>query len=234
MRPELEIEVLKRSTPSGGLDADLRLSPPEWRLFAAVDGRTSLAEFARRFGLSGEAIALVADRLKDAGLLARAEYTSVEYHEMVATAPEPTAEAGAALVPVSAGPRKFSAALRRRPGIAAGARPEAAPSPVEPAPSIAPSTTPPPPVESREADPGRRRESFHLRPLIDFIVSAAGGGTKGQLAVYRVFCKVPNELLLKARITSLNLVGDDFEIQDAQLKARLLEATRAVLGVDYV
>ncbi len=226
MKPELEIEVLKRSSPAGGLDSDLRLSPPEWRLFTAVDGRSSLAELARRFELSGEAIALLAEKLKAAGLLAHAEYTTAEYHELFNSTTEPAAPVS---VPSSSagepGPRKFTASLKRR--VAGGA------------------ATPPPPAASRPevAGPDRdsraaallnRRESFHLRPLIDFIVSTAGGGTKGQLAVYRVFCKVPNELLLKSRITSLNLVGDDFEIQDANLKTRLLEATRSVLGVEYV
>ena len=232
MKPELEIEVLKRSTPAGGLDSNLRLSPPEWRLFTSVDGRASLADLARRFELSGEAIALLAEKLKSAGLLAVAEYTTAEYHELFNSAAEPTPPPGATVsaAPAEAGPRKFTASLKRRVAGATGVVPPSIP---------AGRTDPIGTSTGTERDPRvsaslNRRDSFHLRPLIDFIVSTAGGGTKGQLAVYRVFCKVPNELLLKSRITSLNLVGDDFEIQDSNLKSRLLEATRSVLGVEYV
>lgn len=226
MKPELEIEVLKRSTPAGGLDNDLRLSPPEWRLFTSVDGRSSLAELARRFELSGEAIALLAQKLKAAGLLAAAEYTTSEYHELFNSTPEPSTPGRGPNAPATgSGPRKFTASLKRRVAGISAVFPAANPSRSEPA---------GPDGEPRVSATVNRGDSFHLRPLIDFIVSTAGGGTKGQLAVYRVFCKVPNELLLKSRITSLNLVGDDFEIQDSNLKARLLDATRSVLGVEYV
>ena len=225
MNAEHEIEVLRRSTPTGGLDPDIRLTPPEWRLFMAADGRASLADLARRFELSGEAMALLAGKLRAAGLLAVADYSAAEFHEqfVAATESESTPPAATRALPSEVAPRKFSASLRRRTnGIAVApttaARAETAPLAPEPPLAAAP----------------ERAESFHLRPLIDFIVGTAGGGTKGQLAVYRVFCKVPNELLLKSRITSLNLVGDDFEIQDTQLKTRLLEATRLVLGVEYV
>ena len=227
MKPELEIEVLRRSTPAEGLDPDLRLTPPEWRLFTAADGRVSQAEWARRFGWSGEAITLVADKLKAAGLLAIAEYTSSEYHEHFSTVLE-AAPAQTSTPGPEPAPRRFTGSLKRRSGTALPARPPIGTADSEPVGTVSP--TP----DARPTNDANRRDSFHLRPLIDFIVSTAGGGTKGQLAVYRVFCKVPNQLLLKSRITSLNLVGDDFEIQDPDLKARLLESTRAVLGVDYV
>lgn len=226
MKPEFEIEVLRRSTPAGGLDSNLRLTPPEWRLFTAADGRASLADLARRFELSGEAMSLLAEKLKAAGLLAPAEYTTAEYHELFGTATESGATANAPVSPAAeTGPRKFTASLKRR---VPGAAPVGAPT------GAGLSEANSPERDQRVSGTLARRESFHLRPLIDFIVSTAGGGTKGQLAVYRVFCKVPNELLLKSRITSLNLVGDDFEIQDSNLKTRLLEATRSVLGVEYV
>ncbi len=227
MNAEFEIEVLRRSTPTGGLDPDIRLTPPEWRLFMAADGRASLADLARRFELSGEAMVLLAEKLKAAGLLAVADYSATEFHEQFAypTAPEATPTAAARGLPTEVAPRKFSASLKRRTNDVAVA---VAPTAAGPARTVTPAPAPPIAVAAEPT------ESFHLRPLIDFIVNTAGGGTKGQLAVYRVFCKVPNDLLLKSRITSLNLVGDDFEIQDKQLKTRLLEATRSVLGVEYV
>jgi len=209
MNPSLENEFLHRSAAAEKPEPQLRLSPLEWRLWGAVDGLTSLAELARRWDLGGEALALVAGKLKTAGLLAPAEFTLAEYQAAIQTAdvPAPAVEPAA---------RKYSASLKRRAPVGT--------------PAGSPGTGG---SGSGSAAPGERGLSFQLRPLIDFIIQQAGGGTKGQLAVYRVFCQVPHELLLKSRITSLNLVGDNFEIQDLALKSRLLEATRTVLGVDY-
>ena len=214
MNPQLENEYLYRPAPTEKPDPSLRLSPLEWRLMTAVDGFTSLAEIARSWDLNPDALAAVADKLKIAGLLVCADYTFAEYQAALQSnqATPPVAEPAA---------RKYSASLKRRgpTGVVAAA----------PAASALPASEP---VSSVMGSP-ERGPGFQLRPLINFIIQQAGGGTMGQLAVYRVFCQVPNELLLKSRITSLNLVGDSFVIQDVVLKTRLLEATRTVLGVDF-
>lgn len=190
MKPELEIEVLKRSAPPGGLDSDLRLTPPEWRLFTAADGKVSLADLARRLDLSGEAISLLAEKLKAAGLLAPADYTSAEFHELFSSAAEAAPPANQASTSAAeAAPRKFSASLKRRvPGAS-----------IVPMNGVASST---PPANGRsepmslERDPRitatlTRRESFHLRPLIDFIVSTAGGAQKANWRSIVCFAKFP-------------------------------------------
>jgi len=75
---------------------------------------------------------------------------------------------------------------------------------------------------------------LRLKPLIDFIVKQAGGGTTGQLAVYRVFLKVPLDLLHRAKIRSFQLVDETFEIHSPQLAQIILAAVRETLGVEYV
>jgi hypothetical protein len=248
MNPPLDNEFLKRPPGAEKPDPSLRLTALEWRLWVAVDGLTSLAELARAWEVNPEALAEVAGRLRDAGYLVRAEFTLAEYQAAVqaAEAAAPSAE------PVA---RKYSASIKRRaPAIATPAGNFSASGPsnaVGVGAAVANANTntntntatsaaiPAAPAPGNGASDGGVSGSanggagFALRPLINFIIQQAGGGTMGQLAVYRVFCQVPNELLLKSRITSLNLVGDNFVVQDATLKNRLLEATRTVLGVEF-
>jgi DNA-binding NarL/FixJ family response regulator len=75
---------------------------------------------------------------------------------------------------------------------------------------------------------------MRLKPLIDFIVKQAGGGTAGQLAVYHVFLKVPLNLLHAAKIPSLQLVDETSEIHSPHLVRIILAAVRETLGVEYV
>jgi len=93
--------------------------------------------------------------------------------------------------------------------------------------AVAP-TTPTDPVMARTASGGLR-----LKPLIDFIAKQAGGGTVGQLAVYRVFLQIPLHLLHVAKIRSFQLVDDTFEIHSPALTRVILAAVRETLGVEY-
>ena len=86
-----------------------------------------------------------------------------------------------------------------------------------------PSTTPP-------------TGGWRLRPLLDAISAKAGGGLAGQILVYRVFLRVPTELMAAAGLTSLNLVEDHFRITDPRLHAAIIDSARtfAELQLDSV
>jgi hypothetical protein len=88
------------------------------------------------------------------------------------------------------------------------------------------------PVEA--AMPKEPPDGLRLKPLIDFIVKQAGGGTAGQLAVYHVFLKVPLNLLHAAKIPSLQLIDETSEIRSPQLIQIILAAVRETLGVEHV
>ncbi|HSI85548.1 MAG: hypothetical protein ACAI35_01425 [Candidatus Methylacidiphilales bacterium] len=72
-----------------------------------------------------------------------------------------------------------------------------------------------------------------LKPLVDAIVNKAGGGTKGQLAVYRVFLKVPSDLLKAAGVGKLSLIDQNAAIKDPVLWETILRATMEVAGLEY-
>lgn len=73
---------------------------------------------------------------------------------------------------------------------------------------------------------------WRLRPLLDAIVRRGGGGVQGQLLAYRVFLRVPAELLDRAGLHSLNLVDDDFVVREPELYAAIRRSMREVAGFE--
>ena len=76
-----------------------------------------------------------------------------------------------------------------------------------------------------------------IRPLLDFIVQRAGGSSVPkllqQLAVYRVFRKVPNDLVLAGNLPSLSLTDANFELQNKELYDAIVHAIEETFGVAY-
>ena len=79
---------------------------------------------------------------------------------------------------------------------------------------------------------GAESGCWRLRPILDAIVCHGGGGVSGQLLTYRVFLRVPAELLDQAGLHSLNFVDDDFIIRDPELHAAIIKSMREVAGLE--
>lgn len=73
---------------------------------------------------------------------------------------------------------------------------------------------------------------WKLRPALEAISTAGGGGVQGQLLVYKVFLQLPPELLKAAGIESVNAIPPDFVLTDARLRDNLIEAARTHASVD--
>ena len=84
--------------------------------------------------------------------------------------------------------------------------------------------------DDRGPDPAPA-EGWRLRPLLDAIVRRGGGGVTGQLLAYRVFLRVPAELLDRAGLHSLNFAEADFVIRDAELYAAIRRSMCEVAGM---
>ena len=65
---------------------------------------------------------------------------------------------------------------------------------------------------------------MRLSAVVDFIMSHADNALLGQLAVYRVFLRVPHELLQAEEIVSVNLANDSSMIRGGALQQALAEA----------
>jgi hypothetical protein len=78
---------------------------------------------------------------------------------------------------------------------------------------------------------------YKLKPLFDFIIDKAGGDAlpkvAAQLAVYRVFRRVPRELVLADNIHSLNIADPTIEVHNKELYDAIIRAIEATFGVKY-
>ena len=64
--------------------------------------------------------------------------------------------------------------------------------------------------------------------MVDFITSLVGNISLGQLLVYRVFLRVPPELLLAEDVASVHLVNDTSVIKSEKLQKAIADAVNAV------
>jgi len=67
-----------------------------------------------------------------------------------------------------------------------------------------------------------------LNAVVDFITSLVGNISLGQLLVYRVFLRVPPDLLLAEDIASVHLVNDTSVIKSEKLQKAIASAVDAV------
>ena len=89
-----------------------------------------------------------------------------------------------------------------------------------------PSTIPPPPLPVRKPHPGHG--PMRLSAVVDYITSLVGNTPLGQILVYRVFLRVPVELLQAEDITTIQLVNDPSLIRTAELQKAISAAVMEV------
>jgi hypothetical protein len=82
-----------------------------------------------------------------------------------------------------------------------------------------PPVTPPPPT----------KRTMKLSAVVDYVVSLVGNASLGQILVYRVFLRVPPELLLAEDIASVYLSGDTSVITGEKLQKAIADAVHAVV-----
>jgi len=213
-------EIYKR-TPAYEREArEIRLHAPQWKLLLAFDGQRSLSEVALNAEVSFTEALPLTRKFLDQGWIEEQPITLDQYLKRMGA--RDVSATGAAVPPptVLHQPEKETA----------------------PAPPSAPSPTPPPlpaspaaekkdessaaPEKAPAAKPSNR--AMRLSAVVDFITSLVGNIGIGQLLVYRVFLRVPPELLLAEDIASVHLVGDTSLIQSEKLQKAIADAVNAV------
>lgn len=199
----------------------------EWKMLFALATPKTGADLPNRFNMTFDRCSDVLARLIDMGLVEG--YGS-------ATPPRPLAEpATARPYARPAAPSPATEALPPPPPLAA--------APLPPPPPLAPPSPPPLPPEALQAayeaqaatdeqDDAPEQGGIRLKPIIDFIQSSAGSGTLGQLTVYRVFLKIPPNLLKEAKIQSVKFVDDSFRISSTELQSAIRDAVKKTLKMD--
>ncbi len=101
---------------------------------------------------------------------------------------------------------------------------------------VSPDTTAPenPPTVPIELGTSSEEDPLPLRDVLEFIMRKSGGGTKGQLAIYRTFLKVPMQMLRESGIKSVNVVDTDIQVRDPAFRGYLLRAVESVVGEPFL
>jgi hypothetical protein len=203
-------EIYKRTPAYERQSREIRLHAPHWKLLLAFDGQRSLAEVALSAEVSfAEALPLT-QKFLDQGWIEEQPITLEQYLKRMGA--RDISASGAAVPP---------ATVLHEP------RPESPAPPPLPAasPAIAKPVTP---ALEKTPEAKSSRRQMRLSAVVDFITSLVGNISVGQLLVYRVFLRVPPELLLAEDIASVHLVGDTSLIQGDKLQKAISDAVNTV------
>jgi hypothetical protein len=226
-------EIYKRTDTYEAKAKEIKLHAPHWKLLLAYDGQRSLSEVALSAEISFADALPLTQKFLDEDWIAEQPITLDQYLKRIGTkdiapgaavAPptvlhepgQPTASTAATPAPVAPAVSAPQASTPRPPAIQA-------PPPLPPSvrlgtPAVA---TAVPPLKST----GR---SMKLSAVVDFITSLVGNIAIGQILVYRVFLRVPPELLMAEDIASVYLVNDSSLITGEKLQKAIADAVNAV------
>ena len=230
-------EIYKRTPTYETKSKEIRLLPPHWKLLLAFDGVKTLSEVALAAELSfADSIPLTQKFLDEKWI----EEQPITLEQYLKRAGMKDVSSGAAVPPptVLHEPQKIATpALAPAPVPAAIPKPAAVPNPAPVAPSA--STPPPLPVVAKPAEPSfvisnpapaaaKAGRVMKLSSVVDFITSLVGNISIGQILVYRVFLRVPTELLMAEDVASVYLVKDTSVIKTEALQKAIADAVNSV------
>jgi len=232
-------EIYKRTAAYDREARDIRLLAPHWKVLLAFDGQRTLAEVALSAETSfAEALPLT-QKFLDQSWIEETPITLDQYmkrigardiagtgasvppavvlHDPKKDVPVPATPAPAAPAPSMPVPPKPVAVTP--PGIVPPPLPIAPPPPVKPPEAVTP---------EKGATSKSSRTPMKLSAVVDFITSLVGNISLGQLLVYRVFLRVPPELLLAEDIASVHLANDTSLVKGEKLQKAIGDAIEAV------
>jgi hypothetical protein len=206
-------EIYKR-TPAYDREAtSIRLHAPQWKLLLAYDGQRSLAEVALSVDVAFADALPLTEQYLGRGWIEELPITLDQY--LKRTNASSVSAMGSAVTPAI---------------VLHAPRSEAAAPAVVPASALMEETTKSFRAASPEPKPKEiPRGPMRLSAVVDYIVSQVGNSSLGQLVVYRVFLRVPPDLLQAEDIVSVHLAGDPSVVKTEPLKKAIQEAVTDVL-----
>lgn len=222
-------EIFKRTPTYDRESRNIRLHAPQWKLLLAFDGQRMLTEVALSADITFAEALPAAQNFLTQGWIEEQPITLEQYLKRAGAQDAGTGAAVPAAV-VLHEPRAASAAVAATPSPSAVPH---TPPPLPPAPAITPAPTamatpkadaPLSPVTVlAPASPSSVRP-MRLSAVVDFITSLSGNISLGQLLVYRVFLRVPPELLLAEDVASVHLAHDTSIIRGEKLQKAIANA----------
>jgi len=209
-------EIYKRTAAYEQEARTIRLHAPQWKLLLAYDGQRSLAEVALSADVSfAEALPLT-EKFLGSGWIEEQPITLDQYLKRTG-APDISA-IGASIPP--------AVVLHEpKPDAVVPPVPTSTPPPLAPKPVAAPASITPPPIS---APVTKSHGPMRLNAVVDYITSLVGNTALGQILVYRVFLRIPPELLQAEEIASVHLVNDTSLIRSEALQKAIAQAVNEV------
>jgi hypothetical protein len=218
-------EIYKRTTAYDRQAREIRLHAPHWKLLLAFDGQRSLSEVALSAEVSFADALPLTQKFLDEDWIEEQPITLDQYLKRVGAK---DVSPGAAVPPptVLHEPGKATA-VTAPPAVAP--RPPAiqAPPPLPPS-ALARAVDQSTEVLAKATPLKGTGRVMKLSAVVDFITSLVGNIAIGQVLVYRVFLRVPPELLLAEDIASVYLVNDSSLITGEKLQKAIADAVNAV------
>ncbi len=219
-------EIFKR-TPAYEREAqNIRLHAPQWKLLLAFDGQRTLAEVALSAEIPFAEGLPVARKFLDQGWIEEQPITLEQY--LKRTGAQDLSAIGAAIPPAVV-------IHEPKPAASAVTAPASTPSPLTPLFPSPPPLPATPPGSALVAAPKVSQETvapapkpMRLSAVVNFVLSLVGNISLGQLLVYRVFLRVPPELLLAEDVASVHLSNDTSVIKGDRLQKAIADAVLAV------
>jgi hypothetical protein len=240
-------DVFKRPRDFDDRALGVSLRPYDWEVLLALDGRTPFVQLLRRMGLDELDADDVADELTGKGLMDQCVVTYGEFMRerdvpgkpveiQSVSSPEPN------LAPVAVVTQAVSNGSLSSDGTAQAEQSAV----IATEPRLRATIKPQPPRLSFSVKPTSKPvmprvavgiTGFKLKPLLDFIIDQAGGKAlpkiAAQLAVYRVFRRVPRELVLADNIHTLRIGDPTLEVHNKELYDAIVRAIESTFGVKY-
>jgi hypothetical protein len=205
-------EVFKRTALYEREIPNIRLHAPQWKLLLTFDGQRSLSEVALNSGMPfTEALPMAEDFLKREWI-AEQPITLEEYLKR--------ANSGGNY---SGGVIPSSVVLQDEKG-SENKREKASVSPLATASTVTEIVAPP-----KELPRTTARGTMRLSVVVDFIISVAETIPLGQLLAYRVFLRVPPEILQSEEIVSIHLVDDTSIVRSESLQKAISSAVHEII-----
>jgi hypothetical protein len=186
----------------------IRMKNLAWSVLFAINGKRTLFDLARMFRITGERLEEIVRRLEAQGLIEESDISFEEYTVNQGRGAAASEESSLDEFLTNAAGSDSSPVESSAPAVPRPREPI-----VLPTPQVQVSL---PPIPMRTT-PIVQKRGLHLKSLIAFIISQAPTRTEGQIAVYRVFLRVPSDLMRRNGIVSLSLVDNASIIEDPEL-----------------
>ena len=197
-------EIYQRTETYERTARTIRLHAPEWKLLLAFDGDRSLAEIAQSLNSPLDEALFLAAKFLSQAWIEEAPLTLDQYLKRTGADTPPSIQN-----PPSGG---------------------GTPPPIQNPPAFTPLPVQPPqlPGNPASAPTDIPQGPMRLSAVVDYIISLMGNTALGRLLVYRVFLRVPSDLLQAEGIASVRLVNDPHLIRQRKLQEAIARAVSEV------